>query len=135
MYESIDSDFFAEQSGAFWISTFSYGLSSLCFVHSFISVSCMSHLVNRVINVEVDPWRSYHVERVPAFLVSPVGSNFAQHESHQVVVVVHQCVHVRMQSLGGVHISGIEFNFNKVVRVSSDDKVDVIPVRQQDFLK
>ena len=80
-------------------------------------MTAVCHLINTIVDIQTDPWRSYHVERITALLIAPVSSDLAELETHEVVIVVHKCVHICVQALGCVHVGSIELHFNEIIRV------------------
>ena len=79
-------------------------------------------------NIELFPRRCDHVVDLSAFLIGPVLSHFPQVKAVDDLVRIHQCVHVGVKSVGCVCSFYVEFDLDKVVRVSTDDKIHIIPV-------
>ena len=73
-------------------------------------------------NDKFDPRWTEHVVDEIIFMVAPVIANFADLEALQVIVIVHQCVHVSMQALQIVNACRVKFNLDEILWVCYQTK-------------
>ena len=88
-------------------------------------------LVYNIINIKFYPRRSEHVVHEIVLSVSPVSRQLLQLESDHFVVCVQHRIHVSVQSLKRINSLQIKLDFNLVIRVCSYNKVNIIPIREQ----
>lgn len=62
---------------------------------------------------------------------TPELCNLAQLVLGQLLVLIYQSIHIRFQSTWCVHARRREAHLNVVLRVRSNNEVDVAPIRQQ----
>jgi len=66
---------------------------------------------------KADPSGTEHIVDEVVLMEAPIITDFANLESLQIVIVVHECVHVGVQALQVVDTRRVKLNFNKVFRV------------------
>ena len=93
------------------------------------------YLVDHVVNVKFNPWRREHVINKVVFSESPIFRLFFELEPYHFVVCIHHGVHVSMETLQCVHSRHIKLDFDLVVWISTNNKVDIIPIAQKQLFE
>ena len=93
--------------------------------HSKITIK----LLRVTYNHKLYPGRGKHVVDESTFMITPVEANLPHLVSNQIVICVDQSIHVAVQTLQTVNSFYVKLNLHKVLRISADDEVDVVPVR------
>ena len=67
-------------------------------------------------------------------MIAPIKAYFAHLVPNQIVVCVHQSVHVAVQTLQTVNSFNVELDLHEVLRIGANHKVDIVPVGQEQLL-